>query len=513
MLGKIKKMSLSAKLTVASAIPLTLMAALVVGIIGATQHMQKLASLTASDNTVVLERISRQMKLDVVEVQQWLTDIAATRAQDGLDDGFEKAEKSRQSFGAGLNKLKKVFAEENDSTRLQELQTLQVAFKTYYEAGKTMAQAYIDGGPAVGNPQMEEFDRSVAQLASALDSLIENQAEDLNAAMASFVSIAERLLVGSGVFGLLALASGALIGWFTNRSIVKPIHRIIEGLNEGGSQVAEAAVQVSSASQSLAQGASEQASGIEETSASLEEMFAMTQHNAENAENADGLMGEAKALIDKGQDSMGRLTQAIGEIKRSSDRTAKIVKTIDEIAFQTNLLALNAAVEAARAGEAGKGFAVVAEEVRTLAQRAGEAARDTAGMIEESVRNSDHGVSVTAESSEALEAVIATSEKVRKLVALIAGASKEQAKGIEQVNSAVAQMDSVTQQNAASAQESAAASEELSAQAEQLRATVGELAVVFGGASAGHLQSRGAARTASKASQLIPLDDDELASF
>jgi methyl-accepting chemotaxis protein len=300
-------------------------------------------------------------------------------------------------------------------------------------------------------------------------------------------------------FNLVAAVIGVLasvaLGVFITRGITKPINRIIESLTAGAEQTNSAASQVSSASQSLAQGASEQAASIEETSSSLEEMTSMTKQNAGNAQQANSLMADATSLIAHGQESMSRLGAAIEEIKRSSDETAKIVKTIDEIAFQTNLLALNAAVEAARAGDAGKGFAVVAEEVRNLAQRAGEAARNTATLIEGSVKNAEKGVGVAGETAKALEEITASSQKVSGLIGEIAAASNEQAQGIDQVSTAVGQMDQVTQQSAATAEESASASEELSAQAEQLNSMVQELTTLVRGTSA----SQGAARTPARA--------------
>ena len=166
------------------------------------------------------------------------------------------------------------------------------------------------------------------------------------------------------------------------------------------------------------------------------------------------------------------MSQAIDDIKTSSDETAKIIKTIDEIAFQTNLLALNAAVEAARAGEAGKGFAVVAEEVRNLAQRSAEAARNTADMIEGSVKNADNGVQISQEVGQSLQEIAEGNRKVNDLVAEIAAASAEQAQGIEQINTAVGQMDQVTQSNTASAEESSSAAEELASQAQELKGMV-----------------------------------------
>ena len=231
------------------------------------------------------------------------------------------------------------------------------------------------------------------------------------------------------------------------------------------------------------QGAIGQAAGVEETSSSLEEVSAMTKQNASTAHETNDVMVEAENLVAKGHDSMSTLSQAIEEMKGSADETARIVKTIDEIASQTNLLALNAAVEAARAGDAGQGFAVVAEEVRNLARRAGEAARATTDLIQGSVKNSENGVSVAAVTVEALDEITKATAKARKLVAEITKASSQQATAAQQVTSAVSQLDTVVQQNAASAEESASASEELNAQAEQLRAQVQELVTVVDGTS------------------------------
>ena len=276
---------------------------------------------------------------------------------------------------------------------------------------------------------------------------------------------------------VLAMALGFLIA----RGITKVLTRITSGMSEGADQVASASGQVSSASQSLAEGASEQAASIEETSSSMEEMSSMTKRNAENAGNADGLMRDVNQVVTTANASMGQLTQSMDEISKASEQTSKIIKTIDEIAFQTNLLALNAAVEAARAGEAGAGFAVVADEVRNLAMRAATAAKDTAALIEGTVKKVNDGSQLVTTTNEAFKKVAESSGKVGTLVAEIAQASKEQSNGIDQVNIAISEMDKVVQQNAANAEESASAAEEMSAQAEQLKEYVDELVVLVTG--------------------------------
>ncbi|MGD0816054.1 MAG: methyl-accepting chemotaxis protein [Verrucomicrobiota bacterium] len=277
---------------------------------------------------------------------------------------------------------------------------------------------------------------------------------------------------GGGIVLVLVLAG---FYWFNRRVIVKPLMAAINQIDQASSRSAETAAQIASASQSLAEGASEQAAALEQTSASLEEMSSMTKNNAESAGKANDLARQARTAGDTGSEDMQAMNTAMDAIKTSSDDIAKIIKTIDEIAFQTNILALNAAVEAARAGEAGLGFAVVADEVRSLAQRCAQAAKETTGKIESAAVTASQGSEISAKVTRGLQEIVVKVRQVDEFVAQVATASKEQSEGISQVNVAVTQMDKVTQANAATAEESASAVLELNSQAETLRGAVADL--------------------------------------
>ena len=281
---------------------------------------------------------------------------------------------------------------------------------------------------------------------------------------------------------LIAMLLTVLGLTFITRNITGILKRVIAGMKEGTDMVASVSSQVSSSSQTLAEGASEQAAGIEEASSSVEEMASMTRQNADNAGQANSMMADTRKVVDMANQSMTELTEAMHDISAASEETAKIIKTIDEIAFQTNLLALNAAVEAARAGEAGAGFAVVADEVRNLAIRAAEAAKNTANLIEGTVKRIKHGSEIVSKTNDAFCTVAQGAKKVGELVEEISAASNEQAQGVEQINRAIADMEKIIQTNASGAEESASAAEEMTAQAEQMKVYVADLVRIVGGA-------------------------------
>jgi methyl-accepting chemotaxis protein len=285
--------------------------------------------------------------------------------------------------------------------------------------------------------------------------------------------------------GVISLVAGILGSFLIVTSISSALRSIAANIADGANQTASASAQVSASSQTLAEGASESAASLEETGASLEELTSMTKRNAENAQKANDLAKQTREAADKGAGDMQTMSAAMEAIKVSSDDIAKIIKTIDEIAFQTNILALNAAVEAARAGEAGMGFAVVADEVRNLAQRSAQAAKETAGKIEGAITKTAQGVVISDKVAQALNEIVTKARQMDELVTEVAGASREQTQGIAQIGTAVGQMDKVTQSTAASAEESASASQELNAQAETLKSTVHKLNRLVGGEQVG----------------------------
>jgi len=312
-------------------------------------------------------------------------------------------------------------------------------------------------------------------LMDSQQALIGNALKAYSEGMNKIIIYSGAILVLSIVFMSVALAS------FINVSVHKTLKNIIAKLHAGSLQVLNASAQVSSASHHLAEGAGEQAARLEEIASSMHEMASETKMNAENAQTANSKVAETQSAAENGTKALEKMAMAIEKIKTSSIETAKIVKTIDEIAFQTNLLALNAAVEAARAGESGKGFAVVAEEVRNLAQRSAEAARNTSVLIEESQQNAESGVFVAKEVENIFDDIVNKVKEAAGLIDRLAQVSDQQARDIMLMSDSINQVDKITQATAANAEESASAGEELSAQSDELSEMVDSLVYLVEG--------------------------------
>jgi methyl-accepting chemotaxis protein len=480
----------------------------------------------ARQESAVFAGIARGMKLDAIQIQQWLSDISATRGQDGLADGFDKADEARRSFLKGLAEFREMYRRENDGERLEKLDAIERKLAAYHALGKTMAQAYIDGGPAAGNKHMAAFDKAAEELAGTLDPFVEQQIDELNAAMGSIVASASTLAKATLLAAVLGVVFGALCSWVVTRSITRPMDAAVAAMNDlaegagdltarlddsgrdeigqmaaainrfvgkievvvrqvvaAAQHVAAAAQQLSGASEQLSSGASEQASSLEETAASLEQIASTVRQTADNAGQASKLAAGSRDTARKAGQVVHEAVAAMAGINTASKKMADIIVAIDEIAFQTNLLALNAAVEAARAGEQGRGFAVVAAEVRNLAQRSASAAKEIKTLIQDSVGRVGSGSELVHASGQTLEEIVTSVHRVTDIVEAIAAASREQSAGVDQVNTAVAQMDRVVQMNSAQTEELSSTAQSLATHAADLQALVDRFKV------SGHAQA------------------------
>jgi methyl-accepting chemotaxis protein len=398
--------------------------------------------------------------------------------------------------------------------KFEDFQKYKTAFKARETTVQTMAQALLkDVKDPEAHKQLQEFAAAHQKMGKSYDAAIEafsaTKGLDFSAAdalvkgmdraptdaidalvvrlQAVLVNVREtqKASVGSSIRQsviIVAVMFMVIIGVvvFIIRSTRREMVELTIQLTHAAAGTASASGQVATSAQSLSQGATEQAASLEETSASMEEMASMTRKNAENSQTAAGLMGEVDTRVKESNQALSEMVSAMASIQSSSQQVAKIIKTIDEIAFQTNILALNAAVEAARAGEAGMGFAVVADEVRNLAQRSAQAAKDTAELIEASIAKAEDGNHKVEQVAASISGITGSITSVKGLVEEVSVASRQQSQGIDQVSQAIAQMEKVTQTTAATAEESAAASEELSAQAEDSMAVIRQLEALVG---------------------------------
>ena len=306
--------------------------------------------------------------------------------------------------------------------------------------------------------------------------------ETSGSAIGEIAALLERVAAGDlmhtvnstyqGTFGKLRDDANLTVG---------KLRELVGKIQESAETINTAAKEIASGNQDLSSRTEEQASSLEETASSLEQLTTTVRQNADNARQANELAANAQSVAEKGGEVVGQVVHTMGSIHQASSKIADIIGVIDGIAFQTNILALNAAVEAARAGEQGRGFAVVATEVRSLAQRSAAAAKEIKGLISDSVDRVEAGNRLVDQAGRTMEEVVSSIKRVAKIVTDIAGASREQSIGIDQVSHAVSQMDGVTQQNAALVEEAAAAAESLEEQANHLAESVAVFKVVKGG--------------------------------
>ena len=388
--------------------------------------------------------------------------------------GISEAERKMDGLFSELTPL---IDSATDRQLIQELQAKAIAVRPLSDEVTQMIQKQqmSDALKLVSEKLLPAYDDLQRNARDFLANQRDKMSSETDGVMAS--ASATRTL--AFVFVCLTIACSVLISW-----VVRQMNSALGGMgsqvSEGAQQVARAAVQMGSISQSLAQGASEQAVSLEQTSASAEQVNAMVQKNAKSSREAAVHTNDANRLLTEANQKLEQMLVSMRDISSSSERISKIIRVIDEIAFQTNILSLNAAVEAARAGEAGMGFAVVADEVRNLAQRCSQAAKDTSGLIEESIQHSKTGKVRLDEVAAAMHQVTDSAVQVQRLSNEVNAGSEEQARAIEQISKAILQIQQVTQQTAASAEEGASAGAQMSAEADHLQSAVHRMRAMLG---------------------------------
>jgi methyl-accepting chemotaxis protein len=396
--------------------------------------------------------------------------------------GLDRAAEEGRHVSGGLNAMAAIKGLPGE--RSEEARRLASSTEEYVAEARNIYSALL-ANPANMTSDTQDKMRELAARSDSLKASLEaekNQfSKDLHEQLAGVQahSINQRWLA-LAVFGVTILVSAVIVNLTIRRSITGPILKVIEGVQGATDQSANVSARMSQAGQAVSRDAQEQAACIEETSASLEEISATTRENANRAGEADRLMREATQTVSRATQAMDDLKTSMDVISKSSHQVAAVLKSIDEIAFHTNILALNAAVEAARAGEAGAGFSVVADEVRSLAQRAAEAARSSGDIIEKTVADVSKGVQLVALAHGAFNEVSNTISGGSTVVTQIAASSEEQARGISSIGQAITRIETVTQSNVANAQETVSAAADMTAQVETTRKHIEELVAVVG---------------------------------
>ncbi len=461
---------------------LTIAAMVLLGIFGVTAgwQFQRVANV-GHDLQIASQSLRNQMEADMMH-DALRADVLSVLHAVATKDATAQ-EEARKDLAEHSKHFRDMLAE-NQQLKLAPKPTaaiseVAVPLEDYIKQAEGLF-ALVGSDVAAAEAKMPEFQKSFSRLEEKMANVsdaIEAGEKDIVTANAGLEAQFKQLIAIVGGVGLLAMGLLTLI---VARSIPGPFRKIVRDLSATVDVTNSTSTIVADTSKKLAVGASESAASLEETSASLEEIASMIKRTAQNANVTKELGNDLRSAADVGANDMQAMSRAMDEIKSSSDNIAKIIKTIDEIAFQTNLLALNAAVEAARAGESGAGFAVVADEVRALAQRSAVAARETALKIEDCINKSERGVQISMKVSSGLTDIATKARKMDDLINEIAIATSEQNQGIEQINCAVGQLDTVTQASAANSSASAEAAEELREQASCIQQGIDDLKNLVG---------------------------------
>ncbi|MBP9680155.1 MAG: hypothetical protein KBD76_02025 [Bacteriovorax sp.] len=438
---------------------------------------------------------SKEIKLHVVQVQQFISDISATRGEDGLGDGLEEAENNYKSLLENIEDEKKLALQGNDIKMVNTLDEIKKLSEIYYNAGVTMANLYVKEGTKAGNAFMPNFDKASLEVQSKVDSFSNEVSERFINEIKEISHDVDVMFSLALWFPALALVGFSIFSYNFIKKLTKQLVEMTNELNETAPLLIESSHSMSSLSIELSSCATEQAAAVQETAASLEEVSAMIGRNSDNAESAKKSSAESLESVKSGQQALVEMLSAVDEISKNNESfnffmtknndelnemvqvitsIADKTKVINDIVFQTKLLSFNASVEAARAGEQGKGFAVVAEEIGNLAQMSGNAANEIKAQLDESIVKVNKIVSTTKSQvdvlindgkekiklgiekarlcDDVLNEISSTSSSAESLVAEVAYASKEQSQGIAEVNKAMGQIDEVTNQNAIASQ-------------------------------------------------------------